>query len=379
MDEPSLLKRLSFLMDAELFGHHKRVAFYSGQIASVFLPEWESDAVLAASVHDVGKIGIPEHIFQKQGHLTEKEWELIRLHPLLSVQILRKICADKIEPFVIEGVRHHHERWDGSGYPADLQGEEIPLLARILAVADSFDAMTSFRPYRASLSMAEALEELKKHSGTQFAPAVVDVFVRLFCGGVSGKRPGKGGVKRMEDMMKLIKQWADEGEIERIFALLPETADPAAREAAVLQLMRCGAPQVVDNFILLLSSPEAHLRSLAVEALQELGAGYLERLEELLFAEDQDLKILSFNVLSGVKSKKAAIPVRRYLEGLAAGGKKDAENTLAAAVECLGEVGEREDVELLKRLVSLLEGKGEHSYLLFTIKEAENKLCLDLT
>ena len=130
----------------------------------------------AALLHDIGKLAIPREIISKPGPLTPEEWALVREHPVESERIIKDI--EHFHPY-LAGIRHHHERCDGSGYPDRLQGGEIPLEARIIAVADALDAMTAQRAYRAPLSNADALEQLKQSVGTQFDAAVVDALVTL--------------------------------------------------------------------------------------------------------------------------------------------------------------------------------------------------------
>jgi HD-GYP domain-containing protein (c-di-GMP phosphodiesterase class II) len=130
-------------------------------------------------LHDIGKVGIPESILRKAGPLDDAEWDVMRTHPILGAQIVTPI------PFLRDAVRlirHHHERFDGNGYPDGLRGEEIPLEARIFSVADSFDAMTSDRPYRASMQIDRALDEIRAGAGTQFDPDVVRAFVEMIEG-----------------------------------------------------------------------------------------------------------------------------------------------------------------------------------------------------
>jgi hypothetical protein len=128
----------------------------------------------AAELHDIGKLAIPQSILAKPGPLTPDEWELMRQHTLIGERILRRVPA--LAP-VATIVRSSHERYDGSGYPDGLSGEAIPLEARIVAVCDAFAAMLADRPYRAALSSQQAQEELRRHAGTQFDPAVVDAFL----------------------------------------------------------------------------------------------------------------------------------------------------------------------------------------------------------
>ena len=131
----------------------------------------------AAAMHDVGKIGIKDSILNKQGRLTEEEYQEIKKHPEIGYNMLKKI---KFLSHIANDVLHHQERYDGKGYPAGISGDDIPIVARIIAVVDTFDAMTTDRPYRKALSEDTALEEIKKNSGTQFDPKVVDAFLKTF-------------------------------------------------------------------------------------------------------------------------------------------------------------------------------------------------------
>jgi HD-GYP domain-containing protein (c-di-GMP phosphodiesterase class II) len=129
------------------------------------------DAIeVGALMHDIGKIGIPEHILTKPGQLAADEWEVMKRHPVISDYILSGV---EVHPFVRQIVRSSHERIDGRGYPDGLAGDEVPLAARIVFVADAFDAITSDRPYRRGRSVTDAIEELRTNTGTQFCPAVV--------------------------------------------------------------------------------------------------------------------------------------------------------------------------------------------------------------
>ena len=129
---------------------------------------------LGALLHDIGKLAVPEAVLVKRGTLNDVERAQIRRHPGAGAWMLRAIGVGNE---ALPGVLFHHERWDGRGYPAGLAGESIPLEARILAVADAFDAMTSIRPYRGPRRAADALEELTRCAGSQFDPGVVDVFI----------------------------------------------------------------------------------------------------------------------------------------------------------------------------------------------------------
>lgn len=157
-------------------GHSDGVAVYAMGIGEGLGLSTEQMTALemAAYLHDIGKIGVREEILQKPGRLTESEMGQMRHHPLIGANILRPVAF----PWpVAPVVRHHHEHWDGRGYPAGLKGEEIPLLARILSVADAYEAMISDRPYRKGRTHNDALGELQRCSGTQFDPRVVEAFI----------------------------------------------------------------------------------------------------------------------------------------------------------------------------------------------------------
>lgn len=157
-------------------GHSARVAEVSVAISKhLSLPEDQVQHIwLAGYLHDIGKIGIKEAVLNKPGKLDKAEWELIQQHPVFAGHILGPIpeLSD-----IIEIVVHHHERYDGSGYPDGLEGSSIPLGARILSVADAYDALTSRRPYRDALDVCEAIRILEEASGTQFDPVLVRAFV----------------------------------------------------------------------------------------------------------------------------------------------------------------------------------------------------------
>ena len=131
---------------------------------------------LLAMLHDIGKIGIDDRILNKPGPLNEKEWVEMKKHPEIGYRIV--MTAPELQS-VAEYLLSHHERWDGTGYPRGLKGNEIPLVARILAVADAYDAMTQDRVYRKALTAKQAAEEIVKNAGTQFDPQVADVFLQL--------------------------------------------------------------------------------------------------------------------------------------------------------------------------------------------------------
>jgi HD-GYP domain-containing protein (c-di-GMP phosphodiesterase class II) len=159
-------------------GHIQRVHGLGLLLARAVVPEEAGDAQLSCGflLHDVGKLAVPDAVLNKPGPLDEAEWRSMKQHPEKGAKILSAV------PFLdraLDVVRHHHERWDGAGYPAGLRGEEIPLWARIFAVVDTVDAVTSDRPYRAARSLEVAIAELRVGSGAQFDPACVEAFEQL--------------------------------------------------------------------------------------------------------------------------------------------------------------------------------------------------------
>jgi ribonuclease P protein subunit RPR2 len=166
-------------------GHLDRTRSYGLALAGAIQPELAERPELAYGffLHDIGKVGVPDLILGKGGPLSRNEWNVMRTHPEVGAQIVRPI------PFLagaVPVILHHHERFDGSGYPDGLRGADIPLEARIFAVADAFDAMTSDRPYREARPPGHALDEIRAGAGTQFDPEVVEVFVALVEQGAVG-------------------------------------------------------------------------------------------------------------------------------------------------------------------------------------------------
>jgi diguanylate cyclase (GGDEF)-like protein/putative nucleotidyltransferase with HDIG domain len=183
--EPGILSTIYALaatVDAKdhyTYGHSKKVSKYATDIAEALGYSQERIATLraAALLHDIGKIGVSDRVLMKAGPLNDEDWEPIRAHPKLGVAILKHVESLS---GCLAAIQYHHERYDGTGYPSGLKGENIPLDARIMAVADSYDAMTSLRPYRQGKFTAEqALAELKRCAGAQFDPKIIDVFVSL--------------------------------------------------------------------------------------------------------------------------------------------------------------------------------------------------------
>ncbi|HEY8000358.1 MAG TPA: HD-GYP domain-containing protein [Solirubrobacterales bacterium] len=189
----SLLATFSTALEARdpyLRGHSARVTAFAESLARML--GWAGDRLdvlrLGGSLHDVGKIAVNARVLRKSGPLTEQELAQIRRHPVTGARLVE--CFEDFEsalPYVL----HHHERWDGSGYPHGLRGETIPLEGRLLGVADAFDAMTSKRAYRAALTVEQALAELKRCSGTQFDPELAQTFIDGWCRGEieSSERP----------------------------------------------------------------------------------------------------------------------------------------------------------------------------------------------
>ncbi|MCR5672522.1 MAG: HD domain-containing protein [Lachnospiraceae bacterium] len=164
--------------DAYTRGHSARVAEYSREIARrAGRREEEIDEVyFSALLHDVGKIGVPDSIITKDGRLTDEEYEAIKQHPVIGKQILTSISRS---PYLSIGAHHHHERYDGKGYPDRLLGEDIPWIARIIAVADAYDAMTSKRSYRDTVPQHKVREEIVKGTGTQFDPVFAHIMLNM--------------------------------------------------------------------------------------------------------------------------------------------------------------------------------------------------------
>jgi response regulator RpfG family c-di-GMP phosphodiesterase len=156
-------------------GHATRVTAYALTIADHIGGIDPVRFRLAGDLHDIGKIGVPDSVLNKPGKLTDEEFELVRKHPVTGAHILEPLIDD---PLVLGVVRWHHERWDGRGYPDRLQGKDIPLPARVLAVADTLDAMTSHRAYRRGMPWNEVVAEIRRLAGTQFDPEVVEAFER---------------------------------------------------------------------------------------------------------------------------------------------------------------------------------------------------------
>jgi HD-GYP domain-containing protein (c-di-GMP phosphodiesterase class II) len=183
------------LRDPYTAGHSRRVAASSRLIAQqLHLTEEEADLIESAgNVHDIGKVAVDPHVLLKTSKLTDEEWAQMQLHPVHGANVIDRFAAYRLGA---KFVRHHHERWDGAGYPDRISGEDIPLGARILAVADSFDAMTSDRPYREGMPVERAVAILEEGSGVQWDPKVVEAFVA-----VVANRPDDVPVFRRQDVV----------------------------------------------------------------------------------------------------------------------------------------------------------------------------------
>lgn len=162
--------------DKYTYGHSERVMNYAVQIGrKMAMWEWEiQNLMIGALLHDIGKIEIEREILNKTGNLTNDEWEAIRQHPVWGADMIRPISSLSA---AVDIVMYHHENYDGTGYPRGIKGDEIPLGAKILRLADSFDAMTSNRPYRILMTVSQAIEDVKAHKGEYYDPEVVDAFL----------------------------------------------------------------------------------------------------------------------------------------------------------------------------------------------------------
>lgn len=175
----TLLKALKE-RDPYTYGHCRRVGHLARQLAQAAgLNEYEQHLVEYSSLfHDLGKIGIPDDILLKPARLTEEEEKIMRLHPVKSAEIISPLSRIPFFRSTLPGIKFHHERIDGQGYPHGIAGDHIPLTARIILIADTFDAMTTTRPYRKGLNPEIAYKELKTFSGRQFDPQLVKIFLQ---------------------------------------------------------------------------------------------------------------------------------------------------------------------------------------------------------
>jgi putative two-component system response regulator len=174
------LGRAAEYRDNETGMHVIRMSHYARLIALAYgMSESEADLVMhVAPMHDIGKLGVPDSVLLKPGRLEPEEWEIMKRHTVIGAQILSGHGSELLSYARVVALRHH-ERWDGKGYPDGLRGEEIPRMARIVALADVFDALTSVRPYKKAWSVDDAAAQIQADSAVQFEPAVVAAFLEV--------------------------------------------------------------------------------------------------------------------------------------------------------------------------------------------------------
>ncbi len=166
--------------DPYTYGHCRRVARHARRLAQAAgMSEYDQQVTEIASMfHDLGKLGIPDSILLKPGRLTTEEALIMKAHPVKSAEIIAPLSSIPFFKSTLPGISHHHERIDGRGYPFGLAGDKIPLISRIILICDSFDAMTTTRPYRKGLTLEHAYKELKQFAGRQFDPHLVEIFTK---------------------------------------------------------------------------------------------------------------------------------------------------------------------------------------------------------
>lgn len=191
--------------DEFTFDHCCRVGRGSRKLAkAIGLNEYEQAIVEYAGLfHDIGKVQIPLDILVKPGRLDKREIEIIKSHPALSAQMIKDFENVPFFRFMLPGIKYHHEKFEGEGYPTGMQGENIPLFARLIAVVDAYDAMTNMRPYRNPLPEEKALQEIKDYKGSQFDPRLADAFLKLL-----PEYKKDSGVKEEVVVARLIKKAA---------------------------------------------------------------------------------------------------------------------------------------------------------------------------
>src|SRR5439155_2652378 len=273
--------------------HIRRVQAYAVELGrSMGISEPELEALKAGSLlHDIGKLAVPEHILCKPGPLTPEETEKMRIHPRIGVEILETINF----PFPLtEVVRSHHEKWDGTGYPDCLKGEEIPITARILSVVDCYDALTSDRPYRKPLSAEEALKYVQSEAGTAFDPKVVDALV--------------GNLDRLQALAGEINR-SHETSAAPDKRRLPKGGDPLTRDA---NQMRTSIVEHIQSaqreLYALYEIAQSTARSLNLDEAMGFIAGKIARLLHyrclVLYLHDQERKVLASRFVHGIHSQR---------------------------------------------------------------------------
>jgi putative nucleotidyltransferase with HDIG domain len=184
IDEPRTMEFLEVLAetievkDRFMRGHARRVSFYAGLLAERLSLEADEleEVRVAAFLHDLGKVGVPTDLLLRAGALDSKERALVEQHPAIGARLVKPLA---IPNAIASAIQHHHEWWDGTGYPDELKGEEIPRTSRIISVVDAFDAMSSDRPYRRALARSTAIDEIRHFAGTQFDPHFAKEFLVL--------------------------------------------------------------------------------------------------------------------------------------------------------------------------------------------------------
>jgi len=277
------LKGLSTALNAKdyyTWGHAARVAAYTVLLGEElgWEPEWAEQVREAAYLHDIGKIGVSDRVLVKQGPLNAEEWDLMRQHPAVSAEIIEPLFSADL----VAAVRHHHERYDGKGYPDGLAGEEIPELARALCVIDSYDAMSLQRPYRDARTYVECLAELHSCRGMQFDPGITDAFLRV--------------LERLARLREVAHD-AAAGAVARIdperHATLRDPDDEASPEYAgiqkVLRETRDAHPEV--RFVT--TSANRDGRTVIVVDAEEADAPQRSPLGEEVVADDAIIQVLS--------------------------------------------------------------------------------------
>jgi len=259
----STIETLALAIDAKdqvTHGHIRRVQTFAVELAkSIGISGHEQLKAIEASalLHDMGKLGVPEHILNKPGKLTEAEFEKMKLHASIGADILSSIEF----PYpVVPIVRHHHENWDGTGYPAGLSGIDIPIGARILSVVDCFDALTSDRPYRPRLSSKAATKILLERRSSMYDPMVVDAFIRLQPVLVSQTEAGRAETPQLErssqvpDPRGLVSRMSDRGDevsLFRVYQVLADASDRPWQDTADLVLHRLSSVISFDAAVVL--------------------------------------------------------------------------------------------------------------------------------